>query len=52
MRADFTKLITMAARWPASSMPTNIHALSPMAYGLIWRSRWLLCIRPGTVTSR
>jgi len=26
MRADCTRFITMAARWPASSLPTNIHA--------------------------
>lgn len=46
---DPTRLITIAARCPASSLPTNIHALRPIAQGLICRSRWLLSM--GTAPS-
>lgn len=42
--ADCTKLMTMAARLPASSLPANSHALRPMAHGRIWFSIWLLSI--------
>lgn len=31
--------------WPASSLPTNIHArrpVAPLPHSLLWRSRWWL----------
>ena len=48
--ADCTRLMTMAARCPANSLPQKSQARLPIAHGLIWRSMKLLSI--GTVMSR
>jgi hypothetical protein len=39
---DCARLMTVAARWPASSLPAKSHALRPIAQGRIRFSRWLL----------
>ena len=47
--ADCTRLMTTAARGPASSLPANNQALlRPIAQGRIWFSMWLLstCTMP------
>ena len=36
--------MTIAARWPANSLPQKSHAFLPIAQGLIWRSTKLLSI--------
>ena len=42
MRADCTKLMTAAARWPARRLPANSQLALPMAIGRIWFSIQLL----------
>jgi hypothetical protein len=46
--ADCTRLITMAARCPANSLPTNIHALRLCASAHN-RNNWLFTGSLGTV---
>lgn len=36
MRADWIRLMTAAARWPARKLPANSQWLRPMAMGRIW----------------
>ena len=48
MRAEWIKLITAAARWPARKLPANSQLLRPMAMGRIWFSIKLL----STVSAR
>jgi hypothetical protein len=38
MRAECTRLITAAARWPARRLPANNQFDLPMATGLMWFS--------------
>ena len=42
MRADCTRLITAAARWPARGLPANSQLFLPIAIGRIWFSIQLL----------
>lgn len=42
MRADWIRLITAAARWPARKLPANNQFERPRATGLIWFSIQLL----------
>jgi hypothetical protein len=43
-RAECTRLITAAARWPARRLPANSQLLRPIAIGRTWFSTQLLSI--------
>lgn len=49
MRADWIKLMTAAARWPARRLPAKSQLFRPMAIGRIWFSIQLLS--PGSCPS-
>lgn len=42
MRADWMRLMTAAARWPARRLPAKSQLLRPIAIGRIWFSIQLL----------